>query len=621
MSAPVPAPCASPLAPRRAGAALLLAAAAAAGSSCGVVGRVDGGGDAGDSLTRIPAIQGPGAASPLAGRTVTTRGVVTRVNNNGYSLQDAAGDGDPATSDGIFVFTGTAPTVSAGQVVQVTGRVTEFNTGAATNPATLANTVTELTAVSAQAVLGAGAVVPTPVALPEPAPGALERVEGMLVRIDQPLTVSQNHFLGRFGQLTLSAGGRLETPTNRHRPGTPQARALADANARSSLLLDDGTSVQNPHPIPYIGPDDTVRGGDTLAGLVGVLDFGLAGASNAGVAGWRIHPTETPVFVRSHPRTSAPPSVGGNVKVASFNVLNYFTTLADGTRGCLPRNVPADCRGAGNAAELERQRSKTVAALAAIDADAVGLVEIENNGNAAVQDLVDALNARVGAGTYAAVPLPAGGTGTDAIRVAMIHKPGRLAAIGAPRSHADPVHHRPPLAQTFAAANGERFTLVVNHFKSKHCEGATGADADAGDGQGCFNALRLRQGAALRRFAGELQAAAGDPDVLLVGDLNAYAQEDPVVAFVDAGWVDLIARFDAFGYSFVFDGAAGRLDHALATASASAQVTGAAEWHINADEPAVLDYNLEFKPQDLFTPTPYRSADHDPVVIGLSLGT
>ncbi|WP_280151289.1 ExeM/NucH family extracellular endonuclease [Piscinibacter sp. XHJ-5] len=571
------------------------------------------------AVTPIYTIQGTGSMSPLAGRIVTTSGVVTKVNDNGYFLQDIAGDGNPATSDGIFVFTGAAPRVAAGQRLQVTARVTEFNTGAASNAQTAAHPVTELTGVSAQRLLGSGfGIAPTPIALPQTTSGELERYEGMLVRIAAPLTVSQNHFQGRFGQVTLSAGGRLEAPTNRHRPGTSAARALAELNGRSSIVLDDGSSLQHPHPIPYIGLANTLRSGDTVRGLVGVIDYGLATDSSAGPAAYRLHPTVAPIVTRDNPRRAAP-AVGGNVKLASFNLQNYFTTLDDGARGCFPSNTRSDCRGADSGAEFKRQRTKIIEAIAAIDADAVGLMEMENNGSTALDDLVEGLNARLGAGTYAAVPVRASATGTDAIKVAMIHKPARLARLGAARSDANPVHQRPPLAQTFAAANGEVFTLVVNHFKSKRCNGATGADLDQGDGQGCFNATRVRQAKALHAFIASLQASSGDPDVIAIGDLNSYAKEDPVVALTEAGCVDQAARFASFGYSHVFDGAAGRLDHALATPSLSAQVSGATEWHINADEPSVIDYNLEFKPQDLYTPSPYRSSDHDPLVIGLTL--
>ncbi len=582
------------------------------------------GGGTGVAAT-IMQIQGSGSTSPLAGQAVTTRGVVTRVNNNGYFMQDPAGDGNPATSDGIFVFTGSAPTVSVGQLVSVSAKVVEFNTGAAGNADTLAHTVTELTNVSAQTVLGSGyGIAPTPITLPETTDGDLERYEGMLVTIQAPLTVSQNYFLGRYGQLSLSAGGRLEAPTNRYRAGSADAVAMADANARRRIVLDDGSTQQNPSPIPYIGADGTVRAGDTVNNLTGVIDYGLVTSSSAGAGDYKLHSTVAPVFTRANPRTTQPPSVGGTVRIASFNVLNFFTTLNDGTNTCPPSNTAGDCRGANSAAEFTRQRDKIVAALAAINADAVGLMEIQNNGSTAVQALVDALNARVGAGTYAVVPTPAGGAGTDAIKVAMIYKPATLRRLGPAMADTHPVHNRPPLAQAFVDVNGERFSLIVNHFKSKGgCDDATGGDVDSGDGQGCWNARRLQQGAALRDFVSRVQAQAGDTDVVLVGDFNAYAKEDPIVAFTDAGWVDQIGRFNdsvaGFGYSYVFDGAAGRLDHALATPSLSAQVTGAVEWHINADEPSVIDYNTEFKPQDLYTPTPYRASDHDPVVLGLRL--
>jgi predicted extracellular nuclease len=195
-------------------------------------------------------------------------------------------------------------------------------------------------------------------------------------------------------------------------------------------------------------------------------------------------------------------------------VLNYFTTFIDGNtvfgqsgQGCsLGGDVAAgNCRGANGLAEFQRQKAKIVNALVGLNADVVGLMEIQNNGNTAVNDLVAGLNAVVGAGTYASVALPTGGTGTDAIRVAMIYKPARVSPVGAALSDTNAIHSRPPLVQTFAAANGERFSVVVNHFKSKgSCPAEAGADADQGDGQGCWNALRTQQAQALRGYISSL---------------------------------------------------------------------------------------------------------------------
>ena len=578
------------------------------------------------SFTAIGAIQGTGATSPLVGQSVTTRGVVTKVNNNGYFLQDPAGDGDEATSDGLFVFTSSAPSVEVGRLVEVSGLVAEFNVGSATNALTLAHTVTELTGPGAALLLGQGNIAPTSITLPEATPDWLERHEGMLVSIDTPMVVSQNFFQGRYGQVTLGAQARLVKPTQLHRPGTAPALALADQNARASIVLDDGSSQQNPSPIPYIGVDNTLRAGDTLPGVVGVIDYGLATNSADGLADWRIHPTAVPLITRANGRPAMPPALGGNLKVATFNVLNFFTTFADGNtafgqtgQGCAPSLTTADCRGADNATEFARQRAKIVAALAALDADVVGLIELQNNGDVAAQHLVDQLNAQVGAGTYAVVPAPAT-TGTDAIRVSMIHKPARVARVGAALADADTIHNRPPMAQAFRLLSTQRvFSVVVSHFKSKSCTDATGADADQGDGQGCYNARRTQQAQRLLTFLGSVQAAAGSSDALLIGDFNAYAEEDPMHTFAVAGLVEQTRRFDPASYSFVFDGEAGSLDHVLATPALSARVTSAAHWHINADEPSVIDYNTEFKPQDFYSATPFRSSDHDPALVGIDL--
>jgi uncharacterized protein len=600
-----------------------------------------GGGGTTPVAAAIYTIQGNGATSPLVGQTVVTSGVVTKVVTNGFFMQDLGGDGDPATSDGVYVFTSTAPpaAVAPGNLVQVTGTVVEFSGGAGT----AASPLTEIGSVTAVNLLGSGyTITPTEVSLPLAAGDSLERFEGMLVRFVGTLTVQQNFFQARYGQLTLGAGGRHETPTNRYRPGSSQALALADLQARSRVLLDDGNSLQNVNPTAYSFAGGVPRAGDSVSNLVGVLDYGPATASAAGAGLYRLQPTAVPAFAITNPRTAAPDAVGGsNVTLGSMNVLNFFTTFTNGQtasgqsgQGCsLGNSVSAsNCRGADNAAEFERQRSKIVRALAGLNADAVGLMEMQNNGSVAVQNLVDALNAQLGASVYAVVPLPAESTGTDAIRVAMIYKPGRLSLVGVSVSDPASINNRPPLAQTFAAANGERFTLVVNHLKSKSgCPSASSADAagntDAGDGQGCWNAQRVQQAQRLRTFIAQLQNKSANNDVLLVGDFNAYAQEDPIFDLTSSGYIDQSGRFEALGYSYVFDAAAGRLDHAITTASLASKVTGAVHWHIDADESLAQDYNLEFKqpacatcaPDPFDGTVPFRASDHDPVLVGLSL--
>jgi uncharacterized protein len=581
----------------------------------------------------IMQIQGSGATSPLAGQTITTSGVVTKVNTSGFFLQDPVGDGDPSTSDGIFVFTGTAPTVSAGQAVQLTAKVSEFNTGASTNADTAAHTVTELGSVTGLAVTGSGTITPLVLAFPFATQDAMEHYEGMLVTLNGPFTVQQNYFLGRFGELTLGTGGRLWTPTNAMRPGAA-ALALNADNIRRSIVLDDGSTVQNPNPTPYLAADNTVRAGDTVGSITGVIDYGLTTSANTDAGAYKIHPTQPLTFARSNPRTAAADDVGGNIRVGSANVENFFTTLDDGSNKCPPSNTADDCRGANSAAEFTRQRNKVADELIGMNADAVALMELQNNGSVAIQNLVAFINARLGATVYAAVPFAATGGGTDAIQVGMIYKPARLSLVGAALSDTAAINNRAPMAQTFAAPNGEKFNLIANHLKSKGCSdfAAGPGDTDQGDLQGCFNARRVQQADELRSFTARVQSASGVADTLLMGDFNAYAQEDPIYDLTSNGFVDQIGRYldkpgaNSYGYSYVFNGSSGRLDHAIASNTLSPKVTGVTEWHINADEPLILDYNLEFKQPacptcapDVTTDSPYRASDHDPIVVGLNL--
>jgi predicted extracellular nuclease len=338
-----------------------------------------------------------------------------------------------------------------------------------------------------------------------------------------------------------------------------------------------------------------------------------------------------PEFSPANPRPTAPPEVGGSLQVAAFNVLNYFLTLdADGNL-CGPTGFEAGCRGAEDAEELERQCAKLLEALLALDADVLGIVEVENTtGVEPLADIVAGLNEIAGEGTYDYIET--GTVGTDVIKVGLIYQPAAVTPLGDPAvldktvdPRFDSDDMRPSLAHSFTeVATGEVFTVVVNHFKSKGCGGATGADADQGDGQGCFNATRTAAAQALRDWLAGRPTGVPDDDVLIVGDLNSYAKEDPIDVLVEAGYVDLAALFvgeDA--YSYVFDGQWGYLDYALASPPLAAQVTGAAEYHINADEPAVLDYNTNFKTVSqqatLYAPDEFRTSDHDPVLVGLAL--
>jgi predicted extracellular nuclease len=281
--------------------------------------------------------------------------------------------------------------------------------------------------------------------------------------------------------------------------------------------------------------------------------------------------------------------------------------------------------------------AKTIPAILGADADVLGVNEIENDGygpQSAIAELVDQLNAATAPGTYAFIDVDAAtrqvnAMGTDAIKVGLIYKPasvkpvGTTAALnseafvnggdGAPRS-------RPALAQAFEQPNRARFIVTVNHLKSK---GSTCDAPDAGDGQGNCNAVRINAATQLVSWLATDPTETADPDVLIVGDLNSYAKEDPITVLLRGGYTNLIeARVGQEAYSYAFDGQWGYLDHALASSALVPQVTGVTEWHINADEPSVLDYNTNFKSPgqvaSLYADDQYRIADHDPVLVGLN---
>jgi uncharacterized protein len=304
-------------------------------------------------------------------------------------------------------------------------------------------------------------------------------------------------------------------------------------------------------------------------------------------------------------------------------VLNFFN--GDGLGGGFPT-----ARGATTPAELARQLAKEVSALSAINADIVGLMELENDAgaNSALADLVEALNTAMGPGTYAYIDT--GVIGTDAIKVALIYKPSAVMPVGAFKvitSADDPrfidTLNRPSLAQTFEHnMTGQKLTVVVNHLKSKGSDCNSVGDPDVGDGQGNCNKTRTAAAAALASWLAKDPTGSGDSDFLIIGDLNSYTFEDPITTLTSSGYSNLVRQFGGLtAYSYVFSGESGYLDHAMASNTLSSQVRGATEWHINPDEPTVLDYNMEFKTTNqhstFYDSGPYRSSDHDPVIVGL----
>ncbi|WP_430591504.1 ExeM/NucH family extracellular endonuclease [Humidisolicoccus flavus] len=548
----------------------------------------------------IGEVQGESSASPIVGQSTEVEGVVTAVfagttgganPSNGFSIQGVSDD-NPLTSDGIFVQSNQfVPAV--GTAVRVAGPVEE------------AFGMTQIK-------LSDGVECDTNVALPAPVEltlpiGDHEPYENMLITLPQELTVLETYEYGRYGTIALGTERQFQ-PTAMFPAGSPEAAALMAENNANRITLDDNRGTQNPDPAIHPNGEEftlenSFRSGDLVANVTGVLGFRFDV--------WGVQPSQPADFTAVNDRPEAP-EVGGELQIAAFNVLNYFTTIG------------GEGRGATSVAEFERQEAKIVAALLELDADIVGLMEIENNDDLALNTLVAALNEAAGEERYAGVQT--GNLGTDAITTALIFKPSTVAPQGAftaldesidPRF--DTSRNRPALTQTFVhTASGELVTVAVNHLKSKGSScGAGDDDPDAGS----CNLTRTLAAQALGDYLATDPTGQGSEYTVILGDLNSYDKETPIVALKDAGFVDLLNEFvGEEAYTYEFDGMLGYLDYALTNDALAPFVTDAAAWHTNADEVSLIDYTLRFKQpaqQALWAPDAYRASDHDAVIFGL----
>ena len=621
-----------------------------------------GGGDDGDpgtdpepdpdpQVVTIAEIQGTGDASPLAGETVTTTGVVTAHypsgGFNGYVIQTPGTGGaidltTHAASDALFVYgPGVVGDVALGDTVEVTGAVSEYNG------------LTELTVGAGGATVIEDAEAPVPATVTWPTTAAQrESLESMLVAPQGDFTVSNTYSTNQYGEVGLAAGTTpLRQPTDVGAPGSDEAAAVAADNAARAVVLDDGSSANflsgtNTSLTPaYVSLTEPI----VVGGSVTFTDPVIVDYRNSA---WKFQPTSALVadgsgadgVTFSNPRTAAPASVDGDVSLASFNVLNYFTTLGADTASCVAYtdrfgdgvtvDTGCDQRGAWDAEDLARQQAKIVAAIDALDADVVGLMEIENSAalgeqtDEALATLTAALNAAAGSDRWAYVASSAelpDAAEQDVITNAIIYQPAAVSPVGASRALGDQSgtdqafgNAREPIGQVFAPVDGGApFLFVVNHFKSKGSAGPWPGDADAGDGQGASNESRVRQATALRDWVEQVR---GDvAAVALVGDFNSYTAEDPLQVLYDAGYADAASAFDVDTSSYSFSGLSGSLDHVLLNEAALGRATGADIWNINSGESVALEYSrYRYHGTEFYADDVYRSSDHDPVLVGLT---
>jgi len=527
--------------------------------------------------TPIPTIQGDGYRSPLEDRYQLTGGIVTRIEpGNGYYIEQIEHDSPAAASKAVFVqWHGEAGKAEPGHRVAVGGRVRELGSQR--------DTLTGISEIDRFAVCDTGLPLPlTRTELPLGNPQR-EALEGMRISIAQTLHVTDN-YSARHGELTLSAGETLRIPTEDHAPGAAARRADRDNRERALTAHSTSWSAEK------------LAAGSRVDQLTGI--FG--------------HRRERQQLLTESVRTSPAampkridPPDSGHIRVVSANLLNFFNGNGRGA------GFPTE-RGAETAAEFKAQSARIRAAFNALQPDLLAVQELENDGfgrHSAAQSLLDLLGPE-----YAVIRTPENRIGDDVITVGLFYRTSVLQPTGAAQTLGKgPFANlsREPLAQAFRVReSGAVFLAAVNHLKSKGGCPEDRDSANADQGQGCWNPVRVESVATLLPWLRTLSRTANTDLVLVLGDMNAYRREDPVERFRGGGYVELVEHYSGLPqHSYRFYGRAGTLDYAFATPALAARTAQALIWHINADWPRGMDL-----------PQPWlRMSDHDPVVIDLAL--
>ena len=634
----------------------------------------------------IADIQGTTDTSPYNNQTVTTQGVVTAAYKtggfNGFYIQTPGTPNTPGASDAVFVFSSAATAlVHLNDSVQVTGKVSEFNHTTEIAPAS----VSDVTVLDSSL----GTVTPLSAQWSDLDTDAKKEAhEGELVAPQGDFTVTDNYNTNFYGEIELAAGDQmLKQPTDVGTPGSQAAQDAAAYNTVHQVFLDDGASwsytatSHSSDPMPWLTPATPVSDGAKVTfHQPVVLEFRNSQ--------WDFQPQQqvtgdgSTVATFSDMRTAnaAPANVGGDVRLATFNMENFFTTTGDefvssgqGTctfykdrqgneitdNNCTTTGGGPGPRGAATDAAYQKQLNKELVGIDGLGASVVSLEEVENavkfgeSRDATVSALVDALNAKDGAGTWAYVPSPAAGDlppvgEQDVIRTAFIYKPAAITPVGV--SHVltgDSDDGQPfsiarePMAQGFKATgarDSDAFMVVANHLKSKGADadslfsdcgpgGTIGVSPGTGDDentdpvydQGAFNCSRVHQVHDMWTWAQQQAQNLGTDRVFLVGDFNAYDHEDPIEYLYGQGFTDLASTYDASHSSYSYGGLEGSLDHVLASPAALAMVTGATIWQIDAQESVAFAYSRDnYNITQLYDGTaPWATSDHDPEIVGL----
>ncbi|MEZ7229350.1 ExeM/NucH family extracellular endonuclease [Alteromonas sp. DY56-G5] len=602
----------------------------------------------GADATLISAIQGSESSSAEVGNNVIIEAIVTGTRAGGFFVQEEASDydADDATSEGLFV-EGSVD-VETGNLVRLYGEVEE-NYGMTT--LAMDSDVAALDCGTADAVAA--------VELSMPYELDLETVEGMVVSVTDATVTSTNN-LWRFGEIVVSDTIKRQ-PSDVAAPLSEAYTAAEEASETSLLTIEDNSSSQYPDALNYFPTfsyANAIRIGDSVS---------AAGPLNYSFGTYRINPSD--VIEVTSSREANPVVTEGNLSIATFNVLNYFNGEVD-ENGDVTFDYDEN-RGADDEVAFELQQGRIIEAIVNLNADVVGLMEIENDGfgeDSAIQSLVTAINAELGeTEQYSFIATSDGSEiGTDAITVGLLYKatvvtPENDAMVVAmPEQQIDEdslARMRPSLLQSFVHTESSKpFLVAVNHFKSKgsQCaEDVAEAPSEITTIQGSCNALRV---SAAITLGNALSDESLPERKVILGDLNAYSAEDPVAVLTDYtpesrgytittavntgmdegssvdvessfGYHNLAEEFDAEGFSYWFYGTeqVGSLDHVLASEAMFADAIDGAHWNINSVEAYQLQYDqaLRYYPDEdgyAFTDVgPFRSSDHDPFIATFDL--
>lgn len=601
---------------------------------------VDGGGDPTQEVA-IAAIQGAGHSSPVAGQSVTTSGVVTAVDSNGFYVQDPVGDGDAATSEALFIFTGGAPTVSVGDQARITGSVSEFTPG---GTATRNLSGTQIAFPAAVQVVSSGNPLPEPVLLGlggRPLPS--ENIDDDAFANFDPSIDGIDYFESLESMRVTAPAALAVAPTNRF----GEIFSVVDNGAGATGLSLRGTlnispTDFNPEKVQIDADSGILPGFEFPAVDVGAMLGNVTGVVSYDFGNFQIHPTEPFSAVPQGlvPETAELLAAEGELTVASYNVLNLdpvVEQLANVNRQD-PGEIDDDV-GLGRFAAIA---GHIVTALET--PDVLALQEIQDNDGAEITDvaaadltlqtLVDAIVA-AGGPEYAFIDTPglvpafidAGGNAVSPvggqpggnIRVAFLYNPARVSLVeGSVRTLTDPADQavnpanpffggRIPLAAEFEF-QGRRVTVVNNHLSSK------GGSAPILGVEQPFEARqedptvngsldeRQAQATAVAAFVDELRAADPGARVVVLGDLNEFEFVSPVRDILGASLTNLVESLpENERYSFIFQGNSQALDHILV----SDNLADGARFdivHVNSE----------------FAELPERASDHDPLLAALA---